>query len=102
MRRGIPKRLYVDNGAVFRSHHLVLRYDPSKRGAPIDVWHGGKKVHTARVVDAYANCLVKRNHGSKLVEPTTGANVAPPALRMSDMERRGGSDDDDNGGAPCT
>ena len=24
MRRGIPKRLYVDNGAAFRSHHLAL------------------------------------------------------------------------------
>jgi transposase InsO family protein len=24
MRRGVPKRLYVDNGSVFRSHHLAL------------------------------------------------------------------------------
>ena len=24
LRRGIPKRLYVDNGAVYRSHHLSL------------------------------------------------------------------------------
>jgi hypothetical protein len=79
---------------------VVLRYDPSKRGAPIDVWHGGKKVHTARVVDAYANCFVKRNQGSKLVEPTTGANIAPPALRMSDIDRPGS--DDEEGGVPCT
>jgi hypothetical protein len=94
--------LLYEVDAALVSDVVVLRYDPSKRGAPIDVWHGGKKVHTARVVDAYANCFVKRNHGSKLVEPTSGANVEPPALRMSDMERRGGSDDDDNGGAPCT
>lgn len=78
---------------------VVLRYDPSKRGAPIDVWHRGKKVHTARVVDAYANCFVKRNQGSKLAEPTTGANITPPApvLRMSDIDRSG----NDEGGAPC-
>ena len=24
LRRGVPKRLYVDNGAAFRSHHLAL------------------------------------------------------------------------------
>lgn len=77
----------------------MLRYDPSKRGPPIDVWHGGKKVHVARVVDAYANCFVKRNHGSKLVEPETGATVAPAGLRMSDIDRREGSDAE--GGAPC-
>jgi transposase InsO family protein len=76
---------------------VVLRYDPSARGAPIDVWHRGKKIHTARVVDAYANCFVKRNQGSKIAEPEGGANIAPPALRMSDMERRDG---DDKGGAP--
>jgi putative transposase len=79
---------------------VVLRYDPSKRGAPIDVWHGGKKVHTARVVDAYANCFVKRNHGSKLVSPEASANVMPNGLRMSDIDRREGSDVE--GGAPCT
>lgn len=80
---------------------VVLRYDPSARGAPVDVWHRGKKVHTARIVDAYANCFVKRNQGSKNVEPGAGAKIAPPALRMSDMDRRGTSDDKDKGGAPC-
>jgi putative transposase len=78
---------------------VVLRYEPSARGAPIDVWHRGKKIHTARVVDAYANCFVKRNHGSKIVAPHTGANIAPPALRMSDIERHDGDGKD---GAPCT
>lgn len=78
---------------------VVLRYDPSKRGAPIDVWHRGKRVHTARVVNAYANCFVKRNQGSKLAEPTTAVNIAPPApaLRMSDLDRG----ENDEGGAPC-
>lgn len=89
----------VDASAV--GEIVVLRYDPSKRGAPIDVWHRGKKVHTARVVDAYANCFVKRNQGSKLAEPATTAPSAPsaPALRMSDLDRdRGGNG---SGGAPC-
>ena len=77
---------------------VVLRYDPSSRGAAVDVWHRGKKIHTARIVDAYANCFVKRNQGSKIAEAEGGASVAPPALRMSDMDRSGG---DDKGGAPC-
>lgn len=78
---------------------VVLRYDPSARGAPVDVWHGGKKIHSARVVDAYANCFVKRNHGSKLVLPRSGANIAPPVLRMSDIDPRAGDDKED---VPCT
>ena len=78
---------------------VVLRYDPSARGAPVDVWHRGKKIHTARVVNAYANCFVKRNHGSKIVEPRAGANIAAPALRMSDIDPRG---TDGKDGAPCT
>jgi hypothetical protein len=77
---------------------VVLRYDPSKRGAPVDVWHRGQRVHTARVVDAYANCFVKRNHTTKTLEPASGAPIAPPTLRMSDIDPRGGND---KGGAPC-
>lgn len=77
---------------------VVLRYDPSARGGPVDVWHRGQKIHTARVVDAYANCFVKRNHGSKIVEARAGASTLPPVLRMSDIDPRttGGKD-----GAPC-
>jgi putative transposase len=78
---------------------VVLRYDPSKHGAPVDVWHHGRKVHTARVVDAYANCFVKRNHGSKLVEPSAGTRITPPALRMSDLEPRREGDEE---GTSCT
>jgi transposase InsO family protein len=86
--------------AVLVGEVVVLRYDPSVRGGPVDVWHGGKKIHTARVVDAYANCFVKRNHGSKTIEPRAGVNIAPPALRMSDIDPREGDGSKD--GAPCT
>lgn len=41
---------------------VVLRFDPSLPGAPIDVWHAGKKVHVARVVNTAANCHIKRDH----------------------------------------
>lgn len=67
---------------------VVLRYDPSaRRGAPIDVWHQGAKVCTANVVDAYANCFVKRTHDRKGIE-TDAPPLAPgPGLRMRDLDR---------------
>ncbi len=66
---------------------VVLRYDPSKRGAPIDVWHQGKQVCTARVVDAYANCFVKRNHERKTLEPAAAPRAPKPGLRMRDLDQ---------------
>jgi transposase InsO family protein len=90
--------LLYEVDAVLVGENVVLRYDPSTRGAPIDVWHRGQKVQTARVVDAYANCFVKRNHGSRIIEPQRGANIPAPALRMSDIEPRAVSDKD---GEPC-
>ena len=27
----------------------------------VDLWHGGKKIEKARVVETYANCFVKRH-----------------------------------------
>jgi putative transposase len=60
---------------------VMLRFDPAKRGAPVDVWHGGKKIEQARVVDTHANCFVKRNHD------------APEGVRLRDL-----GDDSEPGG----
>lgn len=72
---------------------VTLRYDPSRRGRPIQVWHDGRHVHDAKVVDAYANCFVKRDRPSfKLVpaDPKAGpdasdtpAPVPAPGLRLA-------------------
>jgi putative transposase len=53
---------------------VTLHFDPAKRGAPVDVWHGGKKIEQARVVDTYANCFVKRHHD------------APEGVRLRDLD----------------
>jgi hypothetical protein len=45
------------------------------------VWHGGKKIEQARVVDTHANCFVKRNHD------------APEGVRLRDL-----GDDPEPGG----
>jgi putative transposase len=62
---------------------VTLRFDPARRGGPVDVWHAGKKIAQARVVDTYANCFVKRAN-----EPTEG-------LRLREL----GEDDDGQGAA---
>jgi putative transposase len=53
---------------------VTLHFDPAKRGAPVDVWHGGKKIGQGRVVDTYANCFVKRAHD------------APQGVRLRDLD----------------
>ena len=64
--------------ALLVGEKVVLRFDPAKRGAPVDVWHGGNKIGQARVVDTYANCFVKRAHNT------------PEGVRLRDL-------DDDSG-----
>jgi len=43
---------------------VTLRYDPSKQGDTVDVWHNNEFVHKAKCLDAYANCFVKRDRPS--------------------------------------
>jgi transposase InsO family protein len=64
---------------------VTLRFDPKKQRGPIDVWHQGKMVQTARPVDAYANCFVKRNHETKLLEPSHSPDAPATTLRMRDL-----------------
>jgi transposase InsO family protein len=81
-------RLY-ELDAVLVGQTVTLRYDPARRGQPIDVWHDGKKVQTARIVDAYANCFVKRNRDRASIE--TNDQPPPPqaGLPMRDLGDHG-------------
>jgi transposase InsO family protein len=68
---------------------VVLRYDPSApKGRPVQIWHDGSKVQDANVVDAYANCFIKRNRPSSTL--VTDAPTQPPkpglSLRQLDGE----------------
>jgi len=70
---------------------VTARFDPAKKGAPVDIWHGGRKVQTARVVDAYANCFVKRNNETRALDTDTQPNAPAPGLRLRDIDK----DDED-------
>jgi len=86
-------RLYeVD--ALLVGETVTLRFNPSAQTPAIDVWHKGKKLQSARLVDAYANCFVKRNHTTKAIEPLPNqispsappvSAPAPSGLRLSEL-----------------
>jgi putative transposase len=86
-------RLYeVD--ALLVGETVTLRFNPAHKTPSVDVWHKGKKVQTAKLVDAYQNCFVKRNHDTKRIEPLPNRITAstpptielkPSSLRLSDL-----------------
>ena len=59
---------------------VLLRYDPHHKKRTVQVWHGGKFVHQAKVVDAYANCFVRRERQQseldKPSEPAAGLSLS--------------------------
>jgi putative transposase len=87
------------NGTLFEidaalvGHTVTLRYDPSvpvSRG--VEVWSEGKFVERARVLDAYANCFVRRNHDSKTIQTNSAAPPRSSSMSLRDLhELRPGS-----------
>jgi hypothetical protein len=47
-------------------------------------------VQTARVVDAYANCFVKRNNETRALDADTQPAAPPPGLRLRDFGKDDG------------
>jgi transposase InsO family protein len=67
---------------------VILRYDPARPARPIQVVHDGCVVGQAAVVDAYANCFVKRNRPSLTIDPQTPAQPPASTLRLSDLYKK--------------
>jgi putative transposase len=65
---------------------VTLRFDPSRLGKTVEIWHKGRKVEVARRVDVYANCFVKRNNERRSALDVDGAPPPPPeGLRLRDF-----------------
>jgi len=65
---------------------VLLRYDPNRKLRTVQVWHGGKFIQQAKVVDAYANCFVRRERQqSELDKPDEPA----AGLSLSNFEEEG-------------
>jgi hypothetical protein len=67
-------------GAELVGETVVLRYDPQRKGKPVQVWQGGKFVQEAKVVNAYANCFVRRDRKESALdrpgEPAGGLTLS--------------------------
>ena len=67
---------------------VTLRFEASPtRPRIVQVWHAGRKVHDAKVVDVYANCFVKRDRPTNGLTTSAPPDAPPPGLRLSDMKR---------------
>jgi transposase InsO family protein len=66
---------------------VTLRFDPTRRQRGIQVHHRGRLIETAKPVDAYANCFVRRHHGSKLLAADQPAPVPPPGLPLRRLDQ---------------
>ncbi len=64
---------------------VTLRYDPARLTRGVTVVVQGRAVGTATRVDAYANCFVRRDHGTKLLTPST-ASVPAPGLPLRKLD----------------
>lgn len=65
---------------------VTLRYDPTLKGRAIQVHFGGKQ-WTAKVVDVYGNCFVKRDPSSRGLAAGTPAEPPAPGLRLRDLDK---------------
>lgn len=67
---------------------VTLRFDPQRRGRPVDVHFKGRKVEEAKRVDLYANCFVKRDHTTKALQPDRRLDDPPAGLSLRDLTSR--------------
>lgn len=59
---------------------VTLRYDPERPRGLVQVWAAGVRAPDAKLLDARANCLVRRQSEVRVPEPT-----ATTALRLSEL-----------------
>jgi hypothetical protein len=65
---------------------VTLRYDPARRTRGVTVLFGDRVIETAKPVNAYANCFVRRDHGTKRLTPSEPATAPPTGLPLRDLD----------------
>ena len=58
---------------------VILRYDPTTHGQPIQVWFKGNRYDDAKLVDTLANCYVKRERPDETLSTKEQSNTATKA-----------------------
>ena len=65
---------------------VTLRYDPARATRGITVLFRDRVIDIAKPVDAYANCFVRRDHGTKNLTPTAPATPPPAGLALRHLD----------------
>ncbi len=73
-------------GAHLVGQTITLRYDPSRQGRPIQVWHEGAREEDARVVDVYANATVRRCDNRDQLQTDGKVEPPPQGLPMRELQ----------------
>ena len=82
----------VDAALVLQT--VVLRYDPAAPPARgVEVWHEGRFVERARLLDAYANCRVRRHRPTQGIEADVPAAQPRSGLALRDLQGRGNDEE---------
>lgn len=64
--------------------NVILRYDPAApRTKPLQVFYKGERYDDAKVLDAYANCFVKRERPTGNLTASEPAQTPPDGLSLS-------------------
>lgn len=79
--------------AVLVGHTVTLRFDPEHPERPLRVFQGTKRFADARLVDAYANCFVRRHRPSANLEVSEPHQPRSSRLRLAEFRRRPQRDD---------
>ena len=94
-RRNVQKdRTVTLDGVAFEvdaalvGERVTLRFDPARRPdkRTVEVWHQGRRVETARRVDALANCFVKRHASTKNLQIPKDSNDTREGFAMRDLD----------------
>ncbi len=67
---------------------VTLRFDPERLRRGVEVCFEGRKIQTAKPVDVYANCFVRRNHATKALQPQDPPKSPAPGLRLRHLSRK--------------
>ena len=94
-RRSVQKdRTVTLDGVAFEvdaalvGERVALRFDPARRPdkRTVEVWHQGRRIETARRVDALANCFVKRHASTRNLQIPKDPEAAREGFAMRELD----------------
>ena len=81
------------NGTVYEvdaalvGESVAIKHDPAKPGAPVDIFLDGAKIQTAKVVDVFANCRIKRDPHTKAIAADMAPDLPESTLKLRNMRK---------------